>query len=123
MGACRADGARRCRGPARRRHPGCGLRPDTRGHHAHCSGDLNEARALLSEAARLTAGEGSPATQEAFAHAFLGLVLTDLDRVDEGSEVFERGRRLGLERGSAISARVTDMAQSVAAVSVGALER
>ena len=95
----------------------------TRGHHAHCSGDLHEARALLTEAARLTAGEGSPATQEAFAPAFLGLVLTDLDRVDEGSEVFEEGRRLGLERGSAISVRVTEMAQSVAAVSVGALER
>ena len=95
----------------------------TRGHHAHCSGDLQEARALLGEAAQLTAAEGSPGAQEVFAHAFLGLVLTDLDRVDEGTEVFEEGRRLGLERGSAISARVTAMAQSIAAVSTGVLDR
>lgn len=95
----------------------------TRGHQAHRDGDLARARELLQDAALLAAREETRTSQESFAHALLGLVLTDLDDVEDADHAFREGRRLARERGSTIASRFLQLAQSSTEVLRGSLER
>ncbi len=94
----------------------------TRGYDAHCRADLGTASLLLQEAAKLTEIEGITAAQGTFAHAMLGLVLSDLDRVDDAQGVFSSGRRLARSRGLDLVENLIHSARASAAVSVGVLD-
>lgn len=93
-----------------------------RGYEAHCRADLREASALLEEAARLTESEGLSADQGTFTHSMHGLVLSDLDRVEEAEAVFADGLRMARARGIGLVENVIHTARSSAAVSVGVLD-
>ena len=66
----------------------------TGGHQAHRHGDLRASAVLLRQGAAMTANDNSHGADETFAHALLGLVLSDLDRT-EGTRTVLGGHPAG----------------------------